>query len=238
MITAEDFVLELNDDKESKNFKLGTVVDLFVNKTAKVKFDGEDIPSEKQYAYLKSYMPVVEDRVLLAVTGGTYIILGKVNFNVSPDEEEVPEEIDRFSFDQIVKMYAGLTVSGLATFNNGMSVTGNIGVNGNVTATGVSATGAMTAASLYTPGTLGAGDTTLSKLQVNGSISGNSLSISQGATFYGSTQFRSSIGFFMGSPRSKISVSKYSWGSGGPTLNGLTEKVNELIDALRGYNLI
>lgn len=85
MMTAEDFVLELDDNEEKKSFKLAIVVGLFENETAKIQFDGEENPSEKQYAYLESYIPKIDDRVLLGVLGGTYIILGKVNFNESPE---------------------------------------------------------------------------------------------------------------------------------------------------------
>ena len=83
-MTAEDFVLELDDNEEKKSFKLAIVVDLFENETAKIQFDGEEEPSEKQYAYLDSYTPEIEDRVLIGALGGSYVILGKVNYNVIP----------------------------------------------------------------------------------------------------------------------------------------------------------
>ena len=144
MITAEEFVLEINDTEQSKNFKLATVIDLFENDTAKVQFDGEDIPSEKQYAYLESYTPEIFDRVLLAVTGGTYVILGKVNYNISPP---TIEELDRYLFDQkLVTMTQSLSVTG------GASIVGDIGVNGAITASGqlqggsISTDGVLTAA--------------------------------------------------------------------------------------------
>lgn len=72
MIGAEEFVSILEDKEEKKVFKLGTIVD------GKVQFDGEDSPSGKNYVRLNSYTVVTGDRVLLAVVGGTYVILGKV----------------------------------------------------------------------------------------------------------------------------------------------------------------
>jgi len=70
------------------NFKLGTITALFPNQTAKVMFDGEDTASEKQYSYLKSYKShAVDDRVLLACTADTNIILGGLKFNETPDSE-------------------------------------------------------------------------------------------------------------------------------------------------------
>ena len=86
MITAEEFVLELNNNEEQQSFKLAIVVALFENDTAKIKFDGEEGPSEKQYAYLNSYTPKISDRVLLGAMGGTYIILGKVNYGEKPSD--------------------------------------------------------------------------------------------------------------------------------------------------------
>ena len=173
MITAEEFVLEIEPQEESKNFKLATVVELFENNTAKIQFDGEDTPSEKQYAYLASYTPKVSDRVLLGVLGGTYVILGKVNYNVSPSTEE---EIDRYLFDlKKVIMQKGLSVSGGANIDSltvdDIAIDGDIGVSGTVRAQGVSATGTVSGGSLSTSGSLNAGSSSVSSLNSSGPIS-------------------------------------------------------------------
>lgn len=170
-MTAEDFVSELNDSGEQKNFKLATVVNLFDNNTAKIQFDGEDTPSEKEYAYLDSYKPRVEDKVLLGVLGGTYVILGKVNYQVAPSSEE---EVDRYLFDlKKVIMQKGLNVTGgLETdtliSSNGATVVGNVGVNGSVTATGISSSGKVSGASVSSSGALTGGATDVSSLNVTG----------------------------------------------------------------------
>lgn len=72
MINAEEFVSILDEKEDKRVFKLGTIVD------GKVKFDGEDSPSQKNYTRLGSYTVVDGDRVLLAVVSGTYVVLGKV----------------------------------------------------------------------------------------------------------------------------------------------------------------
>jgi hypothetical protein len=59
-------------------YKLATVSALFSNGVPKLLMDGETIASEKKYAYLSSYTPAVNDRVLLIRIGSTMIILGKV----------------------------------------------------------------------------------------------------------------------------------------------------------------
>jgi len=239
-MTAEEFVLVLDDTKEENNFKLATVVDLFENNTAKIKFDGEDVPSEKQYAYLKSYTPEVGDRILLAAIGGTYIILGKVNFNESPIVEE---EIDRYLFDlKKVTILKGLEVSGAATFNNGMSVIGNVGINGSLTATGLSATGEVSGGSFRTNGSVSGGSASFSSLDVSGStnfrssISVPSISVDGNTYLYGSLgHYGSTLGFFRSSPTSRRTV---SFLSGTPTVNNLQSKLNDLISALAAYGLI
>lgn len=76
MISSEELVrliLQLINENKEKSYKLGTVAS-----GNKVQFDGEDTPSQKQYMRLGSYTPTTGDRVLLASTGGTYVILGKV----------------------------------------------------------------------------------------------------------------------------------------------------------------
>lgn len=67
--------------KQQEPFVLGTVKELFTNGNAKITFDGEDVPSNKKYSYLASYSPNVSDRVLLIKISGTYIIIGKINYN-------------------------------------------------------------------------------------------------------------------------------------------------------------
>ena len=173
MITAEEFVLEIEPQEESKNFKLATVVELFENDTAKIKFDGEDAPSEKQYAYLDSYTPNTNDRVLLGVLGGTYVILGKVNYNVGPSTEE---EIDRYLFDlkKVIIQKGPNVTQGIETdtlaVNNGATILGNVGVNGSVTATGISSTGSVTGSSLNVTGEVKGNNLDVAG-QVKGSIS-------------------------------------------------------------------
>lgn len=85
MITVEELVDLTEQQKKQSSFKLGTVIDLFQNGTAKVKFDGEEEPSKKEYSYLAKYIPSTGDRVLLASVGGTYIILDAIYYNQKPD---------------------------------------------------------------------------------------------------------------------------------------------------------
>ena len=63
-------------------FKLGTVTALFPNGNAKIKFDGESTVSQKKYSYISTYVATINDRVLLARVSGTWIILGKIKYDV------------------------------------------------------------------------------------------------------------------------------------------------------------
>ena len=102
MIEAQDLI---QAEPEESSFRIGVVVELFPNNTAKITFDGEDSASQKQYAYLNDYTPTVGDRVLLAAVASTYVILGRLNYNVAPDVQD-PTQLST------------LTVTGEATVND------------------------------------------------------------------------------------------------------------------------
>lgn len=60
------------------NDKMAKVVEITMDGSVKVKFDGEDTESRKTYPYLDSYKPVVGDRVFMCRYNNSYIIFGKV----------------------------------------------------------------------------------------------------------------------------------------------------------------
>lgn len=62
--------------------KLAEVVGLFENGTAKIKFAGEETPSEKEYGFNRSYIPKVGDTVFMADFNGSYIIMCAVDYQV------------------------------------------------------------------------------------------------------------------------------------------------------------
>lgn len=243
MITTEDLVKEISIEDENNNFKLGEVVALFENDTAKIKFDGEEAPSEKQYAYIANYIPVTGDRVLLAVTGGTYIILGKINYNVSPDIEK---EIDRYLFDlKKVTILKGLELTGALTANTGATVVGNVGVNGNINAVGLSATGAITGASANLSGglILGGGTTVGGNAWVKGAGTFDQ-GINSNVDYWSYLKYLrvdhtlahrgSAIGFFNRNPVGKTNINTLT---GTPTTQGNFNAINVIVNALKAYGL-
>ncbi len=225
MITAEEFVFELNQD-ESKNFKLATVVGLFENGTAKIKFDGEDVESEKQYAYLDSYIPEDGDRVLLGILNSTYVILGKVNYNVSPSAEE---EIDRYLFDlkQVI-------------MQKGLSVTGNTALETvsieNATITEKLIAEIAEIKNLILTGALSVTEVNASIKVDTPTVTTNTLTCSGTASTGNFSHKGSFLSFFNKSTMaSKTSVSTVPTSA---DLSAVISKLNQLINALTSYNLV
>ena len=113
--------------KDLKN-RLGEVVGLFDNGTAKIQFYGDQEPSEKEYAYLSTYQPVIGDEVALLRFADTYIIAGKNKFQEKP---EVDEEIDLnnitgdLNVDGVMKG-KGAVLDGDVTINSNLVVKGTI----------------------------------------------------------------------------------------------------------------
>lgn len=59
-------------------FKLGKIDPAYTSGRPKIVFDGESSASTKQYPYMASYAPVANDRVLLAMVSGSYVVIGKI----------------------------------------------------------------------------------------------------------------------------------------------------------------
>lgn len=60
---------------------LGTISAVIENAGLRLTIDGESSPTTKEYRFLASYTPQVGDRVLVAETGDSYVVLGKVVSN-------------------------------------------------------------------------------------------------------------------------------------------------------------
>lgn len=81
MVDANELIA-INQNTEEKGLKLAEVKELFETGTVKIQFYGEDTPSEKEYSYLASYTPATGDTVLLIPMAETYIVLGKILYEV------------------------------------------------------------------------------------------------------------------------------------------------------------
>lgn len=90
MLSSEDFmrlvrkvVVQVLNDRTANNeilysdFKQGRIDPAYSRGRPSILFEGEEIPSGKQYPYLSSYTPKANDVVILARMAGSYVILGK-----------------------------------------------------------------------------------------------------------------------------------------------------------------
>ena len=59
--------------------KLGTVDSIDNTNGLSILLDGEISSTIKKYKYLASYIPAVNDRVLIEECGKSYVVLGKIN---------------------------------------------------------------------------------------------------------------------------------------------------------------
>lgn len=66
-------------------FRLAKITEIGAEGAA-VQFEGEDTASDKSYAVVQSYHPVLNDRVVMVAISGTYIILGSVGSPTAPIE--------------------------------------------------------------------------------------------------------------------------------------------------------
>lgn len=210
MIYVEDLIESMEDQEESNIFKLGKVVELFSKGTAKVQFDGEEEPSEKEYAYLGDYLPKIDDRVLLASIANTYIILGKLSYNVAP-----PKEVDRYLFDEKkVEMTKGLEVT-----------SGGVEAD-SITTTGELKTGKTTLGATTVNGTLTVSGTTT----FNGSVN-TSQQVTTGHFHHRGSQL-SFFNKFSAITRRSVSTTTST------DLTTIRNTLNNLINALKDYGLI
>ena len=128
----------MSDKKEEKKEtattdRIATVVDFFESGAAKVRFDGEDKDSEKEYPFMKHCIPAKGDRVYMRAFAESYIIEGVILF------ETAPQKLDGVDSDFNVKgklKASSAEISGNVSASNfNGNVTGNVtgNVKGNVT---------------------------------------------------------------------------------------------------------
>jgi hypothetical protein len=104
MVEAVDLIA-INQSTEEKGLKLATVTELFETGTVKIQFYGEESPSEKEYSYLASYTPTVDDTVLMIPMAETYIVLGKILYGM------VIPDIGYVTLDQLEEMLGDYALS-------------------------------------------------------------------------------------------------------------------------------
>lgn len=99
---------EIKNSKQEENYRIAIVTSLFEDGCPRLTFVGEEQESKKKYSYIYSYIPYVSDTVLLIKANETYVIIGKIAYNISPDEigytnTEIDSEIDTITNEKISK---------------------------------------------------------------------------------------------------------------------------------------
>lgn len=96
---------DIKNSNNEDNYKIATVTSFFENGCPKLTFVGEDQESNKKYSYIYTYIPVLGDIVLLMKTNSTYVIIGKIAYDITPDtinEGYTDEYIKQLAEEQIV----------------------------------------------------------------------------------------------------------------------------------------
>jgi len=77
-MSPEKFLEIMSPEKSASAFRIGIIADDYTSGRPNIIFDGESSASTKTYPYLSSYTPTANDRVLLAIVGKGWIILGEI----------------------------------------------------------------------------------------------------------------------------------------------------------------
>lgn len=108
---------ETKNNIPEDTYKIAIVTSFFENGCPRLTFLGEEQESNKKYSYIYTYIPAIGDNVLLMKTNKTYIILGKIAYDITPDTQDkvyTEEEIKKLIQDKI-ETYNFLVVSGEGT---------------------------------------------------------------------------------------------------------------------------
>ena len=73
-----DIIDGMIEDKQLVSFTLGKIDPMYDQGKPRVLFDGENTVSQKRYSYLSSYKPIAGDRVIMANTADTHVIIGHI----------------------------------------------------------------------------------------------------------------------------------------------------------------
>jgi hypothetical protein len=248
MINTEDIVKLTEPGEKESAFRLGTVSALFAHGTAKILFDGEEEASEKEYAYLSNYVPELNDRVLLAKTGGSYVIIGALSYAVAPDDGGGATQSYLFDAEEVT-MTKGLDLTGLLKARTGATVTGAMAASGKVSGSSLETPGAASVGgnlsvdgslSVDGGGTMGGDYTHSGKVTFNGGIDASTVNWNYLPYLRVDGHFAhrgSAIGFFNKSPVTRPSGTAYNALYSSATLSQVIDKVNLYINLLKSYGL-
>lgn len=94
---------EIKNNGKEDNYKIAKVTSLFEDGCPKLTFIGEEQESKKRYGYIYSYIPYVSDTVLLIKANETYVIIGKIAYNVAPADPVTEEDVINLITENTIK---------------------------------------------------------------------------------------------------------------------------------------
>lgn len=99
---------EIKNDTPDDTYKIAKVTSLFEDGCPKLTFIGEEQESSKKYSYIYTYIPSIGDSVLLIKANDTYVIIGRIAYNIAPDEvgytnAQIDANIDDVTDEKISK---------------------------------------------------------------------------------------------------------------------------------------
>lgn len=96
---------------------LGTIASYIENQGVTLIIDGEESPTEKEYKFISSYQPKVNDRVVIEEIGDSYVVLGALTGTST--EPTVTYSLESGTSKNVVKLVdgSGATVSTVTVDN-------------------------------------------------------------------------------------------------------------------------
>ncbi len=216
MVEINELLPKQNEEK----MKLATVTEITGYGTALVTFYGEETQSQKEYSYLASYIPAIDDTVLMSPMAETYIILGRVSLHTDiPVDILTQDELTAILNDYVTN--TSLT-SALSSYLTSSSAAGTYALIGHTHASYVTTS---TLQGTYLGWT---GDAIH-----NTSSNYNEFSHLRATTrFYHSG---STLGFFSTTPATKLGISDFPTST--TTTSTIIGYINQVLALLRRYGL-
>ncbi|WP_311443839.1 hypothetical protein [Ezakiella coagulans] len=224
--------------------KLATVTGFFDSGAAKVKFDGEEEESKKEYPFMKHCIPKEGDRVYMKEFADSYIIYGVVLFETAPEKLDGTEGdwtvngVVKAKSAEIKENLRAAMLEGKLTGDVKGNVTGDLtgNVKGNVEGKVKGDVEGNVKGNL-TGNVTGNVKGSLTG-NVNGSLSGSYVSVSgtlTGRALNVPGLKVNSSGYISFFGRNYCGQSRVATLSQNAALNTVTAKVNELINTLSKY---
>lgn len=136
------------NENELSTDKLAVVTGFFETGEPIITFDGEDSASDMIFGMIRGITLNVGDRVLMKKFSDTYIIMGAIDFILSPFV--MPEDLT----GRTLTLSQGANVSGSLTVGGNLNANQNVTIAGTTTLTGLKVKSTLTVQNLVVTGSV------------------------------------------------------------------------------------